>query len=110
MARHRVTEYHEVDLDTDEWVCNRCEHRLGPATRSYKRGCKIRARDPREIYQQHVAERYNFAPDPDWVRIVEFYCPGCGTMLENEFLAPGHPLTHDLELDLDALKRGGEPR
>ena len=22
--------------------------------------------------------RFTFAPDPDWVRIVEFYCPGCG--------------------------------
>jgi hypothetical protein len=26
-------------------------------------------------------------------------------MLENEMLPLGHPLTHDLELDIDALKR-----
>jgi acetone carboxylase gamma subunit len=35
---------------------------------------------------------------------VEFYCPGCGTMVENELLPPGYPPTHDIELDIDALK------
>ena len=48
---------------------------------------------------------YTFAPDPAWCRIVEFYCPGCGVMVENEYLPPGHPLTHDIELDIDKLKK-----
>jgi acetone carboxylase, gamma subunit len=25
-------------------------------------------------------------------------------MMENEYLPPGHPLTHDIELDIDQLK------
>jgi hypothetical protein len=25
-------------------------------------------------------------------------------MIETEYLPPGHPLTHDIELDIDALK------
>lgn len=103
MSRHRVTEYLDVDVATGEWVCNRCEHRLGRIERSYKEGCLVRARDPREVYQPHVDEDYDFAPDPDWVRIVEFYCPGCATMVENEFLPPGHPITHDIDLQLSAL-------
>jgi len=39
------------------------------------------------------------------VRIVEFYCPGCGTQVETEYLPPGHPITHDIEIDLDTLKQ-----
>ena len=42
--------------------------------------------------------------NPLWVRIVEIYCPKCGTQLETEYLPPGHPLTWDIEIDIDALK------
>jgi acetophenone carboxylase len=36
---------------------------------------------------------------------VEFYCPQCGTQIETEYLPPGHPITWDIEINLDALKR-----
>jgi hypothetical protein len=26
-------------------------------------------------------------------------------MIENEYLPPGHPITHDIELDIGALKK-----
>jgi hypothetical protein len=26
-------------------------------------------------------------------------------MIENEYLPPGHPITHEIELDIDALKQ-----
>ena len=29
-------------------------------------------------------------------------------MVEVEYLVPGHPLTHDIELDIDALKARDE--
>jgi acetone carboxylase gamma subunit len=32
------------------------------------------------------------------------FCPGCATLIEVEYLPPGHPITHDLEIDIDALK------
>jgi acetophenone carboxylase len=35
---------------------------------------------------------------------VEIYCPGCGTQVETEYLPPGHPITWDIEMDLDSLK------
>ncbi|MGH8596725.1 MAG: acetone carboxylase subunit gamma, partial [Gammaproteobacteria bacterium] len=47
---------------------------------------------------------YSFAPDPAWARIIEFYCPHCGRQIETEYLPPGHPITHDIELDLDSLR------
>ncbi|HSA92398.1 MAG TPA: acetone carboxylase subunit gamma [Terriglobales bacterium] len=109
--RIRFTEYLDLDLERDLWTCNRCGHVIGPARESYKKGCLLYDRDPREVHQPILGGHFNFAPDPLWVRVVEFYCPGCGTQIETEYLPPGHPITKDIELDLDRLKerlRNGE--
>ena len=109
--RLRVTEYLDLDLDGEQWLCNRCGQVIGPARENYKRGCLLYDRDPREIHPPLVPGSFSFSPDPLWVRIVEFYCPGCGTQVETEYLPPGHPITHDIEIDLDSLKerlRNGE--
>lgn len=103
--RIRVTEYLDLDLDREQWNCNRCGRVLGPARDNYKRGCMLYDRDPREIHPPIVDGNYSFAPDPLWVRIVEFYCPGCGVQLETEYLPAGHPITHDIDINIDALKR-----
>jgi acetophenone carboxylase len=102
--RLRVTEYLDLDLDMERWMCNRCNHDLGQARQNYKKGCLLYDRDPREIHLPIVEGAYSFAPDPLWVRIVEFYCPGCGVQMETEYLPPGHPITHDIEIDIEALK------
>lgn len=100
----RFAEYLDLDIGGEQWTCNRCGHVLGPARDSYKKGCLVHDRDPREIHQPLVSANFNFSPDPLWVRIVEFYCPGCGTQIETEYLPPGHPITHDIEVDIDSLK------
>ncbi|MEM4408520.1 MAG: acetone carboxylase subunit gamma [Candidatus Caldarchaeum sp.] len=102
--RVRVTEYLDIDLVDEVWVCNRCGAVLGPAKESYKLGCLVHERDPREIYSPIVEGGLTLAPDPSWCRILEYYCPSCCIMVECEVLPPGHPITHDIELDLDALK------
>ena len=101
----RITEYLDIDLKKECWRCNRCGCELYSAKDSYKKGCLIFDRDPRTIYNPLIEGSYTFSPDPEWIRIVEFYCPKCGTMIENEFLPPGHPITNDIELDIDALKK-----
>lgn len=103
--RLRVTEYLDLELDSEQWMCNRCNHVLGPARDNYKKGCLLYDRDPREIHTPIVGGPYSFSPDPLWVRIVEFYCPGCGTQIETEYLPPGHPITWDIEIDIDSLKQ-----
>ena len=100
----RVTEYLDLELETEQWHCNRCGHAFGPARDNYKKGCLLYGRDPREIHNPIVDGKYTFAPDPDWMRIVEFYCPGCGTQVDTEYLPPGHPITWDIEIDIDSLK------
>ena len=104
--KREITEYLGLDTDSMEWLCNRCGRTLGSAGENYKEGCLIAARDPREIWRPMVDEAYNFSYNPGWARVVEFYCPGCGTMIEVELLPPGHPITHDIELDLDSLRHG----
>jgi acetophenone carboxylase len=63
-------------------------------------------RDPREIHPPvGTSEVFNFSFDPESVRLIEFYCPECATLLETEYLPPGHPLTWDMEFDVDSLLR-----
>ena len=100
----RITEYLCIDLESERWTCAVCEHVIGPAREDYKRGLLLHDRDPREVYPARIEGELSFAPDPAWCRIVEFYCPGCGTQVETEYLPPGHPLTHDIEIDIDALR------
>jgi len=102
--RIRMTENLDLDLADEMWRCNRCDHPLISARENYKKGCLIYNRDPREIHPPLIEGEYTFAPDPAWIRIVEFYCPNCAQQIETEYLPPGHPLTHDIEVDVDSLK------
>jgi acetophenone carboxylase len=103
-TRIRFTEYLDLDLDAELWRCNRCDAELISARRPYKEGCLVYERDPREVHPPLIEGAFTFSPDPDWVRILEFYCPGCGAQVETEYLPPGHPVTVDIELDIDRLK------
>ena len=109
--KRRITENLDVDLERREWLCHGCGHSLGPASDNYKHGCVVAERNPHEIWRPLVDEKHSFSYDPGWARLVEFYCPGCALMIEVEMLPPGHPITHDIELDLDALaKRAREEK
>jgi acetone carboxylase, gamma subunit len=102
--RRKITEYLLLDLDNETWICSKCDRVIGPARKSYKEGCLVYDRDPREVFNPLIEGTYTFSPDPTWCRILEFYCPGCGTLLETEPLPPGHPISHDIELDVDKMK------
>ncbi len=105
MEKIRITESLDLDLSDEMWYCNRCGRQLISAHENYKHGCLVYNRDPREIHPPRVPDaKFNFSPDPEWIRILEFYCPQCGTQIETEYLPPGHPITRDIELDLDSLK------
>jgi acetone carboxylase gamma subunit len=115
-SRVRITEYLDVDLAREMWCCHVCERDLIGARENYKRGCLVYERDPKEIYPPIFEgnPQVTLTTADGYGVFVEFYCPGCGTMVENELLPPGYPPTHDIELDLDALKarhqaEGGEP-
>jgi acetone carboxylase gamma subunit len=101
----RFTEYLDLDLDKEEWRCHDCGARIAGARENYKVGCLVAERTPSEVHAPIIEGAYTFAPDENWVRILEFYCGGCGRQVETEYLPPGHPITHDIEVDIDSLKR-----
>ncbi|CAG4883887.1 Acetophenone carboxylase beta subunit [Georgfuchsia toluolica] len=102
--RIRFTEYLDLDLNDDHWYCHDCGTKLISAKQSYKKGCLVAERDPRDIHNPVIGGEYSFAPDPEWVRILEFYCPNCARQIETEYLPPGHPITVDIEVDLESIK------
>lgn len=103
--RLRVGEYLDLDLVTERWRCHVCDRELGAGRENYKYELLVCERDPREVHPPLIEGEYTFAPDPKWVRILEFYCPGCGTQVETQYLPPGHPIINDTEIDIDSLKR-----
>jgi acetone carboxylase gamma subunit len=105
--KFKMTEALDINLANETWCCRKCAHEIGPATGSYKQGLLVYARDPREVHQSIIDPTLyaqNFAPQPEWVRIVEYYCPNCALLVEAEYLPPGHPPVMDMHFDLDSLR------
>jgi len=54
-----MTEYLEIDLDSERWLCRRCSRDLAPASGDYKHGTLVHDRDPREIHRPLIdPDRY----------------------------------------------------
>jgi acetone carboxylase gamma subunit len=107
MKKVLITENLRIDLDSEQWECRACNAELIGAREDYKRGLLVYDRDPREIHKPLLDPNhyeFTYAPNPQWCRILEYYCPQCGSMIETEYLPPGHPPIRDIELDIDALK------
>ena len=106
-----MTEYLLIDLDSERWVCRVCDHDFGDARGTYKEGTLVYDRNPEEIHPPVIDPKlykYTFSPDPNYCRIYEYYCPGCGTQIETEYVPPGHPPSIDMLWDIDDLRRRWE--
>ena len=61
VMRIPMTEYLEIDLETERWRCRRCGHDLGSARGNYKEGTLVYDRDPTEIHRPLIDPgRYEF--------------------------------------------------
>jgi N-methylhydantoinase B len=78
-------------------ACARCETDLGPASANYKEHC---IRDDREIQTANplVGDPARFLDETPVFR--QFYCPGCGALIENEVALADEPPLRDVELHL----------
>ncbi|MCB1379269.1 MAG: acetone carboxylase subunit gamma [Alphaproteobacteria bacterium] len=78
-----------------------CGHEFGDYRKNWKLKANIHVRNTekslREIYPS------SDIPDPAWMEIREFLCPSCGTVHEVEACAPGYPILHDFEPDLEGF-------
>ena len=91
--------------DSAEGRVTRCEcgHSFGDYRGNWKLNAVINVRDTeeslREIYPNSEI------PDPKWMEIREFFCPECAHLHEVEAAAPGYPIVHDFEPDLEGFYR-----
>ena len=80
-----------------------CGHDFGDYRVNWKLSALIHVRDDAasigEIYKGRDM------PDPAWVQIREYICPGCGTQLEVEAVPRGTPPDFDFLPDLDTFYR-----
>ena len=109
MTKMRITESVDIDLEKEMWCCGRCNAEINSARESYLKGCLVYERPANEIYGPPIpikrdAATISYAPEPDFMRVVEFYCPHCGAMMTVQYLPPGHPIISEIELDIDKLK------
>ncbi len=90
-----------VQKPDDRVVKCRCGHEFGDYRVNWKLKALIYVRDDEE----KLAEVYRGLeqPDPEWMQLREYYCPGCGSQLEVEALPRGCPPDFEFLPDLDTF-------
>lgn len=81
-----------------------CGHEFGDYRVNWKLSCVVRVRRTKEEIQE-VYPLEELSPDPDWVSIREYYCPGCMALLSVEVAPTGIPTLFDWLPNLDAFYR-----
>jgi N-methylhydantoinase B len=99
-----LTEHMHVRLDDNEphLSCARCATDLGPTTKNYKEGC-LREDNPIGWSNPHAHGPERFIDAEPVFR--QFFCPGCGSLVENEIATADEPLLADIELNVPLMAR-----
>ncbi|MSO73577.1 MAG: hypothetical protein EXQ99_00255 [Alphaproteobacteria bacterium] len=79
------------------WACAHCATDLGPLSANYKDGC-MREESPVSASNPLVGEPHLFIDDD--VTFRRFYCPGCGSEIENEIAVTRDEPLKDVEIRL----------
>ena len=88
-----------VQKGSDRIVKCRCGHEFGDYRVNWKISASIYVRDSDEAMREIYRGREQ--PDPRWIQVREYYCPGCDTQLEVEAVPRGCPPDFDFLPDLD---------
>ncbi len=92
-----------VQKAADRIVKCRCGHEFGDYRVNWKLESLICVRDTNEKLQEIYRGREQ--PDPSWIQLREYYCPGCGAQLEVEAVPRGCPPDFEFLPDLDTFYR-----
>ena len=81
----------------------KCGQEFGDYRVNWKLSASIYVRESNEAFAEiyHGREK----PDPAWVQIREYYCPGCSAQLEVEAMPRGAPPDFEFLPDLDTFYR-----
>jgi N-methylhydantoinase B len=96
-VRYRPSENLELRRSAhgERFCCAGCATDLGPAHANYKLGC-ARRDAPIEESNPVVGDPTRFIDARPVFR--QFFCPGCGRLIENEVALEHEPILHDIEL------------
>ncbi len=75
--------------------CAKCAADLGPVRENYK-DMAVRADNPIQASNPHVGDYKRFIDDQPVFR--QYYCPGCGSLLENEIARAEDEVLRDIEI------------
>ncbi len=92
-----------VQKGEDRIVKCRCGHEFGDYRVNWKLESLICVRDTEEKLREIYRGREQ--PDPAWIQLREYYCPGCGSQLEVEAVPRGCPPDFEFLPDLDTFYR-----
>ena len=81
--------------DDARWACAHCAADLGPLEDNYKDVC-LREDRPVSDSNPLVGDPKDFIDDPVAFRL--FYCPACGSQIDNEIAVESDPVMRDTEL------------
>ena len=83
--------------DDAHWACAHCAADLGPLADNYKDVC-LREDLPVSASNPLVGDPFDFVDDAVAFRL--FYCPACGSQIDNEIAVERDPVMRDIELAL----------
>jgi N-methylhydantoinase B len=86
------------------YVCRKCRARIGPADRNYKCGCVRRVTPVREVGLAPIDPHLHLDGE---IVYREYYCPGCGLLLQGDFTRPDDDDVWDIRLFLPGSRIAG---
>jgi acetone carboxylase gamma subunit len=92
-----------VQKGSERIVKCRCGQEFGDYRVNWKLEALIYVRDDEKSLEGVYRGREQ--PDPQWIQVREYYCPGCGTQLEVEAVPRGTPPDFEFLPDLDTFYR-----
>ncbi len=101
----RLSDHLYIVRSTDGRVvkCD-CGHVFGDYRVNWKLSALVYVRGESASIAE-VYRRHDFAPEPGWSEVREYYCPGCASQLAVEVVPPGYPAIFEFLPDLDTFYR-----
>jgi len=78
-----------------------CGHEFGDYRENWKLKCLIRVRETNEDFKEVYPDFFEF--DTEFIELREFYCPGCGELLDVENAPKGYPITFEFLPDVEGF-------
>jgi len=82
------------------WACSACGESLGPVTESFKLRAPYRQRPPQEVDARLYPDPTQFSETRLLLR--QYACPGCATLLAQEFCLADDEPWHDVRIEVPA--------